>query len=68
MISEPRSALPEPHWHSLITVSSILGKLLVHSRLLLALHEQLTLLGFYLTRTGAISVSCSAWPLPDPPH
>jgi hypothetical protein len=40
----------------------------VHSRLPLALREELTLLGFYLTRTGAISVPCSAWPLPDPPH
>ena len=40
----------------------------MHSRLPLALHEQLTPLGFYLTRTGAISGTVLAWRLPDPPH
>jgi protein tyrosine phosphatase (PTP) superfamily phosphohydrolase (DUF442 family) len=61
-ISEPRSALPKPLAFIKITASSILGNLLAHSRLPLAWHEQLTLLGLYLSRPerprllGAISV------------
>ena len=45
-------------------------KLLAHSRLPLAWHEQPTVLGFYLNRPEPAQSAYRAqpWPLPDPPH